>query len=212
MNHQHPNIRFTFEVEKSSNFSFLEVKICRANNKFTTSVFRKPTFSGVFTNFDSFIPISYKNVLVNTLIFRCFKIVYLKEIFKRSRYPNDFVDLCIKRFFDKLYIAKKIYQTVEKKQLMIILPFLGHLSFETRNRLNSCIRNQLPSCSLKIAFQSKTHLSSLFKFKEGIPKYLHIPKYLPILFINFRLVAATQLIMVKHTVFYEHRSVWESLH
>ena len=56
---------------------------------------------------------------------------------------------------------------------MIILPFLGHLSFETRNRLNSCIRNQLPSCSLKIAFQSKTHLSSLFKFKEGIPKYLH---------------------------------------
>ena len=61
---------------------------------------------------------------------------------------------------------------VEKKQLLIILPFLGHLSFETRNRLNSCIRNQLPSCSLRIAFQSKTRLSSLFKFKESIPKYL----------------------------------------
>ena len=56
---------------------------------------------------------------------------------------------------------------------MIILPFLGHLSFETRNRLNSCIRNKLPSCSLRIAFQSKTRLSSLFKFKESIPKYLH---------------------------------------
>ena len=55
---------------------------------------------------------------------------------------------------------------------MIILPFLGHLSFETRNRLNSCVRNQLPSCSLRIAFQSKTRLSSLFKFTESIPKYL----------------------------------------
>ena len=133
MNHQHPNNKFTFEVEKNNNFSFLDIKICRENNKFTTSVFRKPTFSGVFTNFDSFIPISYKHGLVNTL--------------------------------------KKNYQTVEKKQLLIILPFLGHLSFETRNRLNSCIRNQLPFCSLRIAFQSKTRLSSLFKFKESIPKY-----------------------------------------
>ena len=67
MNHQHPNIKFTFEVEKSNNFSFLDVKICRANNKFTTSVFRKPTFSGVFTNVDSFILISYKNGLVNMM-------------------------------------------------------------------------------------------------------------------------------------------------
>ena len=89
--------------------------MCRENNKFTTSVFRKPTFSGVFTSFDRFIAISCKHGLVNTLIFRYFKIcssyeklhneiVYLKEIFKRSRYSNDFVDLCIKKFFDKLYI------------------------------------------------------------------------------------------------------------
>ena len=57
---------------------------------------------------------------------------------------------------------------------MIILLCLGRLSFETRNRLNSCIRNQLPSCSLRIAFQSKTCLSTLFKFKESIPKYLRL--------------------------------------
>ena len=55
---------------------------------------------------------------------------------------------------------------------MITVPFLGHLSFKTRNRLNSCIRNQLPSCSSRTAFQSKARLSSLFKFKESIPKYL----------------------------------------
>ena len=67
---------------------------------------------------------------------------------------------------------KKNYQTVEKKQLLIILPFLGHLYFETRSRLKNCIRNQLPSCSLSVAFQSKTRLSIIFKFKESIPKYL----------------------------------------
>ena len=60
---------------------------------------------------------SYKHGLVNTLIFRCFKIrssyqklhngiVYLKDIFKRNRYAYDFVALCIKKFYDKLYVTK----------------------------------------------------------------------------------------------------------
>ena len=105
------------------------------------------------------------------------EIVYLKEIFQHNRYCNDFVDLCIRNFFDKLYITKKIYQIVEKKQLLIILPFLGHLYFETRSRLNSLIRNQLRSFSSRTAFQSKTHLSILFKFKDSIPKYLHSHLY-----------------------------------
>ena len=54
----------------------------------------------------------------------------------------------------------------------MILPFLGRLSFETRNKLNRCIRNQLPFRLMRIAFQLKTHLSSLFKFKTSIIKYL----------------------------------------
>ena len=61
---------------------------------------------------------------------------------------------------------------VAKNQLLIIIQFFDHLSFETRNRSNSCIRNQLPSCSLRIACQSKARLSSLFKFEDSIPKYL----------------------------------------
>ena len=67
---------------------------------------------------------------------------------------------------------------VEKKQSLRILPFLGHLSLGTRNRLNSCIRNQLHSGSLRIAFQSKIHLPSLFKFKDSILKYLSLASYL----------------------------------
>ena len=108
-------------------------------------------------------------------------------------------------FFGKLYISEKKNQMVEKKQLLIILPFWGHLSFETRNRLNNCIRNQLPSCSLRIVFQTKTRLSSLFKFKAPEAR---------ILFTNFRVVAAAQLIMVKvRDIFlYEHWIIWESLH
>ena len=52
----------------------------------------------------------------------------------------------LKCFLINFILPKKIYQTIEKKQLLIILPFLGHFSFESRNRLNSCIKNQ--SCIL----------------------------------------------------------------
>ena len=38
----------------------LDIKITRDNNKFMISVYRKPTFSGVFTKFGSFIPKPYK--------------------------------------------------------------------------------------------------------------------------------------------------------
>ena len=62
------------ETVKINNLlSFLDIKIIRDNNKFTTSVYRKPTFSGVLTNFESFVPNSYKYALIFTLLHRAFK-------------------------------------------------------------------------------------------------------------------------------------------
>ena len=53
-------MKFTSETENENSISFLDIKITRDNNKFMTLVYRKPTFSGVFTNFGSVIPKSYK--------------------------------------------------------------------------------------------------------------------------------------------------------
>ena len=72
INLKHKIIKFTFETEDSNNFSFLDVKIIRRNKRFVTSIFRKATFTGVFTNYDSFIFDTYKIGLVHTLLFRFF--------------------------------------------------------------------------------------------------------------------------------------------
>ena len=50
---KYQNINFTVEKENVGSFSLLDVKICRKNGKFVTSNYRKPTFSGVFTNYES---------------------------------------------------------------------------------------------------------------------------------------------------------------
>ena len=83
-NLQHANIRFTSEIEMHNSLYFLDIEIVKENKKFTTSLYRKPTFSGVFTNFESFIPNLYKYVLIFTLLHRDFKLCSNFELFHQE--------------------------------------------------------------------------------------------------------------------------------
>ena len=94
MNSKHRNVKFTLETEDSNNFSFLDVKTTRQNKRFVTSIFRKATFSGVFTNYDSFISDTYKIGLVHTLLFRFFKTCSsIKNFSYRSRTPDKYFQM-----------------------------------------------------------------------------------------------------------------------
>ena len=68
----HPNMYFTFEQEKNGKVCFLDVEVSRDGNTFATSVYHKPTFSGVYTHFDRFLPSTYKIGMIYTLVFRFF--------------------------------------------------------------------------------------------------------------------------------------------
>ena len=74
INKQHKCLKFTSEAKKANSFSFLDIKITRHNQQFKTSVYRKPTFSGVFTHYESYVDQTYKKSLIDTLLFRCFSI------------------------------------------------------------------------------------------------------------------------------------------
>ena len=99
-----------------------------------------PTFSGVFTNFKSFLPTVNKFGLSHTLLHLCFNITSsyekfhneinaLKQILKLNGYPTHFINRYIKQFLQKLYVTKAIQDTVNKKQLLVVLPFLGAQAF-----------------------------------------------------------------------------------
>ena len=101
------------------------MKISCKNKWFVTSIFRQAAFSGVFTNYDSFIFDAYKVGLVHTLLLRFFKICssmenfhieveHLRIILKCNKYPVNIIDQCIKKFLDKLYVPKQIVLTVPK--------------------------------------------------------------------------------------------------
>ena len=125
MNSKHKNIKFTFETEDSNNFSFFPGKITPKNKRFVTLIFRKATFSGVFTKYDSLIFDTYKIGLVHTLLFQLFKICssmenfhieaeHLRSILKCNNCPVNITNQCIKKFLDKLWVPNQIILTVPK--------------------------------------------------------------------------------------------------
>ena len=183
MNSKHRNIKFTFEQEENDSISFLDIKVFRDNGKFQTSVYRKPTFSGVLTNFESFFPISYKYNLVSTLLRRgfmiCssyrtlhFEILKLKQIFRSSGYPKNFIDRCIKMYLDKVFIKHPNICVVPKKELVCVFPFLGRKPLENKKRLQNTIERTLPYCKLKFICKSPSKIVDHFYFKDVIPKKL----------------------------------------
>ena len=109
LNSKHRNIRFTCEKEYNNSIPFLDVLITRTSNGFKTSVYHKPTFSGVYSNFNSFISEEYKVGLIFTLSFRTFSVVsdfsrfhsevcHLKEILKKNVFPIKLIVVAPKTF------------------------------------------------------------------------------------------------------------------
>ena len=54
-----------------------------------------------------------------------FCIINRKDIFKRNGYPCNFIDVCIKRFLNNVLINKTVYALALKKELVLVLPFIG---------------------------------------------------------------------------------------
>ena len=69
LNTNHANIKFTSEKEINGSLPFLDVLVSQNKNVFTTTVYHKPTFSEVYSNFNSFIADKYKHGLIFTLVF-----------------------------------------------------------------------------------------------------------------------------------------------
>ena len=124
---------FTMETEQNNKISFLDVNVIHESGKFITRVYQKPTFSGVYTRCDSFLPDSCKIGMISTLVNRCFQIcsswsifhqqlILLREIFQKNGYPENFIDRCFKLFLNRIHIVKKNLPTFEKKPLRLVLP------------------------------------------------------------------------------------------
>ena len=90
------------ETEKNGKLPFLDVLV-RNKPNLLTSVYRKPTCTGLLTIFFSFTPSKYKNGLIKTLLDRCYKInntwkgfdndlENLTKILSKNQFPTELIN------------------------------------------------------------------------------------------------------------------------
>ena len=104
VNQKHPIINFNLEHETSSNLAFLDCNGTRTDNHFTISVFRKPTFTGLCTNFFSCCSFRLKLNSVATILSRVHNVSsnyllmhsefdFLTSFFHSNGYPRILIQI-----------------------------------------------------------------------------------------------------------------------
>ena len=183
LNRQHPNISFTSELEKNGELPFFDVEIFRSSGKFSTSVYCKPTFTGLFTNFNSFIPLAYKRSLVSCLLHRIFNLCssyenfhaqleVVRKLFNLNGFPSHMFDHLLRRFLDNMFEPKPTVHTVPKKIVYFCLPFTGPHSLQIRNQITRLCNVAYLHLNIRFVFRSSTRIFSFFPFKDKVSKLM----------------------------------------
>ena len=73
---------------------------------------------------------------------------------------------------NKLYIKKPVMLIVAKKQLYLVLPFMGKMPTLVKSGLARSLHKRLPFCKLKIVFNTCNRLKNYFSFKDVAPEPL----------------------------------------
>ena len=100
------------------------------------------------------------------------EICKIKDIFIKNGCSERFLDKCVKTFLDKVFIPKRIIQTAEKKQVTIVLPYMGMISTELKVKLHKTFKQLLPACDLTVIFKVTLHMKNYFNFKDKIKREL----------------------------------------
>ena len=75
---------FLFELEKDGKMSFLDVETSQENAIFVTSIYRKPTFSSVYTRFERFLPSTHKFGMLYSLDINVLLYAQIGQSFKEN--------------------------------------------------------------------------------------------------------------------------------
>ena len=172
LNDLHPSLSFTMEEEKSNKLPFLVVLVESCEFSFLTSVYRKPMFTGLYLNWDSFAPRSRKLNLIKCQSFRALNIFcdskikeelkVIKEIFINNGYPeqviHDNIHLTVTRFKNK----NKIFGP-PKGPVYFRLPWIGTARQSFAEKVASAVYHCYHAVKVTSIFTTKTAFNSIHK-------------------------------------------------
>ena len=170
------------EQEQDNKISFLDVLISRqADETLETSVYRKPTFSGLLLKWDSYVPKQYKKSLVQGFICRAWRLCssfdkfhseldYIRSLLRANGYPLNFIESNIHKFLNKCYSPPGLpLYGPEKKEVFVTLPFCGLNSDKIKRQLHRMMATIAPWIKLTVIFKPAKTLKTLCRLKSPLP-------------------------------------------
>ena len=171
LNTLHQDLVFTMETCTSGKLPFLDISVKLEENKFTTSIYKKPSNTDVLLNFHSCTPKTWKKNLVRQLFIRNKRLVSeelqnletnrIKNLLLRNGYPINFINNEIEKLQkleDKQQIPKQQYLTV---------PYIKKVSEKFSKNITKNL--ETIGINIKVAFRT-SKVGNYFSLKEKINK------------------------------------------
>ena len=190
LNSFHKNIEFTYELEQDNKISFLDVLIARENEeKMETCVYRKPTHTDVYLNWNAHAPNIRKTSTVRSLMKRAFKVRsndislnnelnHLETVFTNNNdYPKRVITNIIKSEKEKTDTSDEPITNDEPTNtntdtpptiITLTLPYAGHKRETIINKMRKHINKTIPNANttkVQIIYNTKK-LGSKFTIKD----------------------------------------------
>ncbi|PFX28899.1 hypothetical protein AWC38_SpisGene6396 [Stylophora pistillata] len=158
LNECHPAIQFTMEIAENNKLPFLGMMIEKNGCHLTTSVYHKPTDTGLLLHYQSHVDQRYKRSLLNTMLNRAYRLSstkesftkecqHLKRMFTKLKYPVKLINSAIAWYTSSTIQSRHETPTeldaATQKPVRITLPFKDQKSADT-------VRHQLKDLGRKI--------------------------------------------------------------
>ena len=150
---------FTHEKESNHSLPFLDVLVERCDSKFSTSVYRKLTFTGQYLCWNSFSPHKWKINLIGTLVHRAFMICSkgkfgpeldkILSILLENGCPENLIKSTIKR---KLQLNLNLVHTLKKCPVYLHIPLIGYVSMKFEKQITSAMKRCFFSIEPRVVF------------------------------------------------------------
>ena len=145
-----------------------------------TKLYRKLTFTGLYTNFMSFTPLSYKIGLIKSLLYRTFKInntwqgfnddlQLIHNFLQKNSYPQRLLEKITNLFITQHYCHKAENKNCKNENIKYSkLPYIGKTSYIVKEKVRHLSTTFCKNITVQLVFSS-FKIGSYFSYKDMVP-------------------------------------------
>ena len=149
-----------------------------------TSVYRKPTYTGLLTNFLSFTPSTYKNGLINNTWIGFDKdLGILTKILNKNQFPTKLINKVTKEYVNLKLDKRPLVNNTEVKTdtRFFKLPYIGKYSNIAQKKIQNLVKTFCKGINVKVIL-TPFKINKKFSYKD--PLTFHLQSFIVYKFIS----------------------------